>query len=260
MGDAVRYQTEGRVAVLTLNLPEKRNPLSLVLVQDLIAALERAQGEDGVGAVLLTGAGEAFCAGGDLREFQQMMERPSLQVYDEGRSTAELFKLLDAYDKPVIAAVNGPALGGGFGLVCASHMAIASERARFGCTEIRLGLFPMVVFPAVRRAVGDRKALELSLTGEILDAQEALRLGVVRQVVAHEKLMEEAMALASKVAAFSPVALRMGLEAFRMSTGVPYGQAVDYLNTLRTIVFHTEDLREGASAFLERRPPQWRGR
>lgn len=260
MYNHVLYEVKGRIAAITLNQPEKRNPLNVDLVSDLIRALKDAEASSEISAILLTGAGDSFCAGGDLREFQQMRSRPSLDVYDEGKGTAELFKLLAVLKKPLIGAINGAAFGGGCGLACACHIAIASDRARFGCTEVRLGLFPMVILPALRRAVGDRKALEMSLTGQILSAEEARAAGIVSRVVPHENLADEAWRLAEHIAAFSPVALRLGLEGFTVTTDMEPAKAIDHLNTLRVVVFQTEDLHEGATAFLERRQARWKGR
>lgn len=260
MYTSVTYEVQSRVAAITLNQPEKRNPLNDAMTADLIAALGQAEASDQVTAILLTGAGESFCAGGDLREFQQFRSRPSLDVYEGGYGTRDLFKLLGALRKPVIGAINGPAFGGGCGLACACHITLASEKARFGTTEVRLGLFPLVILPAVRRAVGDRKAMEMGLTGQILSAEEARAAGIASRVVPHESLASEARALAESVASFSPLALRLGLEAFIHTTDMDMEKAIDYLNTLRVLAFQSEDLHEGATAFLEKRPPQWKGR
>lgn len=260
MPDALVYEVRERVATITMNQPSSRNALGEQLTTELIAALREAQGSDDVTAILLTGAGETFSAGGDLREFRQKLGQPSLQVYDDGKSSAELFRVLGAMRKPLIGAVNGAAFGGGCGLACACHIVIASDKARFGCTEVTLGLFPMVILPAVRRAVGDRTALEMCITARVLSAEQAREVGIVTRVVTHESLMDEARAMAAKIAKFSPVALRIGLEGFAMTSDMEYARAVDYLNTLRVVAFQTEDLLEGASAFLDKRTPQWKGR
>lgn len=260
MSDRLLYEVKSHVACITLNQPEKRNALDEGITTELTAALRLAQSSVDVTAILLTGVGDTFSAGGDLKEFQQKLGQPSLQVYDEGKSSAELFKELGALRKPLIGAVNGSAFGGGCGLACACHIVIASDQARFGCTEVLLGLFPMVILPAVRRAVGDRKALEMCITAKVFKAEEAKEVGIVNRVVPHETLSEEAWKLASKIASFSPVALRVGLEGFSATTDVEYAKAVDYLNTLRVVAFQTEDLLEGANAFLEKRTPQWKGR
>lgn len=257
---SVLYTSQSGVASITLNEPEKRNPLNRHLVDEFITALEMARADSGVNVVLLSAAGDSFCAGGDLKEFQNFRTRDVIDIYEEGKGTAGLLKLLGSFDKPVVAAVNGPAYGGGFGIVCACPLVIASERARFGATELRLGLFPLVILPAMRAALGDRKALELSLLAETMDVEAAQQLGIVTRVVAHERLMEEARSVAERLNSYSPHALRRGMEAFRVSTGMPDGVAANYMNALRVMFYHSEDLQEGATAFLEKRAPQWRGR
>jgi 1,4-dihydroxy-2-naphthoyl-CoA synthase len=260
MYQSLNYEVEAGVAHIHLNQPQKRNPIDEALTRELGECLVKAQADPAVHVMLLTAAGDAFSAGGDLREFQQKLSQPSLQVYDEGKGSAELFKILGTLTKPLVGAVNGPAFGGGCGLACACHIVLASEKARFGCTEVRLGLFPMVILPLVRRVVGDRMALRMSITAAILSAEEAQKAGIVAEIVPHDQLQVEAMALARRIASFSPVALRVGLEGFEQTTDMPYEKAVDYLNTLRVVAFQTEDLLEGATAFLEKRPPAWKGR
>lgn len=257
---SVLYEVDAHVALVTLAEPDKRNPLNTALTGALIGALDDAQRDPEVTAILLRAQGDSFCAGGDLREFQTFRERPSLAIYEEGRGTAGLFKLLAALTKPVVGAINGPAFGGGCGLACACSIAIASDRARFGTTELRLGLFPLVILPAVRNAVGDRMALEMALTGSIYDAEAARALGIVTRVVPHDTLADESLAVARRIAAHSAVAIRLGMEAFRMSTGMDTARAIDCINALRVVAYQTEDLREGATAFLEKRSPNWSGR
>ena len=260
MYESVIYQVDRGVAHIRLNQPEKRNALDEVLTRELTECLLKARADPEAHVMLLTAAGNAFSAGGDLREFQQKLTQPSLQVYDEGKASAELFKVLGALSKPLIGAVNGAAFGGGCGLACACHIVVASDKAKFGCTEVKLGLFPMVILPMVRRVVGDRMAMQMSVTAAILSADDAQRAGIVSRIVAHEQLEEEATTLARQIASYSPVALRVGLEGFAQTTDIEYEKAVDYLNTLRVVAFQTQDLQEGASAFLSKREPVWKGR
>ena len=260
MYQSLIYVVEEGVAHIRLNQPHKRNAVDELLTRELVECLLKSQDDPAVHVMLLTAAGDAFSAGGDLREFQQKLSQPSLQVYDEGKGSAELFKILGTLRKPLIGAVNGPAFGGGCGLACACHIVLASDKAKFGCTEVRLGLFPMVILPIVRRVVGDRMALQMSITAAMLSAEEAQNAGIVMQIVPHEQLQAEAVALARRIAAFSPVALRVGLEGFAQTTDMSYAKAVDYLNTLRVVAFQTEDLLEGSTAFLEKRKPAWKGR
>ena len=260
MYKTIIYEVDRGVGHIRLNQPDKRNALDEGLVRELTDCLLKAQADPSVHVMLLTAAGNAFSAGGDLREFQQKLTQPSLQVYDEGKLSADLFKVLGVLGKPLIGAVNGAAFGGGCGLACACHIVIASDKAKFGCTEVKLGLFPMVILPMVRRVVGDRTAMHMSVTATILGAEEAQRAGIVSRVVPHDQLQQEAMTLALQIASYSPVALRVGLEGFAQTTDMEYAKAVDYLNTLRVVAFQTEDLQEGASAFLAKREPVWKGR
>lgn len=257
---SIIYAARDKVAEITLNEPEKRNPLNKTLVGEFRAALDQASADPDVNVVLLSAAGDSFCAGGDLREFQDFRSRDVGEIYDEGRGTAGLLDALSSFPKPIVAAVNGPALGGGFGIVCACPIVVASDKARFGATELRLGLFPLVIMPSMRAALGDRKALAMSLTGEIIGADAAHELGLVTKIVAPEAVATEARAIAARIAAASPYALRLGVEAFRNTTGMTGAEAISYMNAIRVMFYHSEDLQEGASAFLEKRKPQWRGR
>ncbi|BCJ86121.1 enoyl-CoA hydratase/isomerase family protein [Effusibacillus dendaii] len=210
--------------------------------------------------VFYKGAGSAFSAGGDLAAFSQSALMSAPQHHQEGKANTELFRLGATVKKPLIAAVNGHALGGGCGLVAMCHIAIASETAKFGTTEIKVGLMPFVILPWIRRAVGHRKALEMMLTGDILSAQEAKEMGLVHRVVPADRLAEEAASLACTIAEYSPLAIRLGLDAFYTTEDMDLLKSMDYLNTLRVVSFLSEDLQEGASAFIEKRTPQFKGR
>ena len=256
----VNYEIKDHIAHVVMNDPGTRNSMTKAMQNGLIAALSDAEASPEVCVVLLSAAGDSFCAGGDLRLFQTLRERSGTEIYSEARRSADLFKLLAEFKKPIVAAVNGPALGGGFGVVCNASIVIASDRAKFGCTEIKLGLFPLVILPAVRRLIGDRKTLELSLLGDVLDAAAAEKIGVVNKVVAHDQLSDEAAKVAKRIASFSPLAIRLGMEGFRSTAEIPPDKAIEALLALRVVFSHSEDLHEGATAFLERRAPVWVGR
>ncbi|HBV97214.1 MAG: hypothetical protein JL50_09080 [Peptococcaceae bacterium BICA1-7] len=255
----VAVERLGRVRVVYLNRPEKRNALSRQMSTELIAALGEADRDTGVGAVVLTGKGESFCAGGDLADFAAMTSRTAPVIYREGEESTELFKMGLRMKKPLIAAVNGQALGGGCGLVAMCHLALASEKAKFGTPEVRAGIFPFVILPLLIRAVGPRRALEMALTGRSLNAGAAREIGLVNNVVAHEELLGEALKLASGVAGRSPLVLRLGLTAFNTAMDMEINKAMDFLNTLRVIDLMSEDLKEGAMAFIQKREPEWKG-
>lgn len=257
---AVLCDIRERVARITLNEPKSRNAMSKAVQSELLQALRLAEDDPEVSVVLIAANGDTFSAGGDLRLMQTLQSRPALEVYGEARRSADLFAFLHTMTKPIVAAVNGPALGGGFGLVCAANIVVASEHAKFGCTEMKLGLFPLVILPAVRKALGDRKALEISLTAEIFDAAAAKEFGIVNQVVAADALTETATAIAERIASFSPIAIRLGMKAFRDTTEMAPREAIEHLLALRVLFCQTDDLHEGATAFLEKRKPVWRGR
>ncbi|MCM3584181.1 enoyl-CoA hydratase-related protein [Mesobacillus maritimus] len=254
------YEVIGKVAKITLNLPEMRNPLTEKSTQELIHAIRTADDDSTIHAIILTGAGKAFSAGGDLNEFKKNLEKTAPELYFEGKASTELFKLGAEVTTPLIASVNGPALGGGTGLVSMCHLAIASTEAKLGLTELRLGLVPFVIMPWVRRAVGDRKMMEMMLTAEILSAEQAKELNLVHRVVEPNLLEEETMKLATQVASFSPLAVKLSLESFFNTEQMDIMKAFDYLTNLRLVSFMSEDLKEGASAFLEKRQPSWSGK
>lgn len=258
--DLVSRQRDGRVALVTLDNPEAHNALSQELVWPLVAALEAEDEDPDVSVIVVTGKGDSFCAGGDLREFNASLEKSATTLLEEGKGTARLFQVMHTMTTPVIAAVNGPALGGGMGIVCASSIAVAAGTAKFGTTEIRLGLFPLVIVPAMRRALGDRKALELALTGAVFTAEEAATMGLVTKVVDADDVLSEAMSIAHGIGSRSPLAVELGMTGFRNSLGMGTHEAIEYFNALRTSFLHSEDLREGTSAFLAKRQPKWVGR
>lgn len=245
---------------LTLNRPDKRNAFNTALLTALDEALEQAEADPAVRVVVMTGAGGTFCAGADIREFQSSLHRPVPEVYEEGRLLVRLFQRGAKFEKPLIAAVNGAALGGGVGLVALCHFALAAEEARLGATELRIGMWPMVIYPALVRSVGERKALQMSLTADIYSAQEAAWLGLVDKVVPGAELEEATGELAQKLAGWSPVAVRFGLRSAHMTRDMPVHEALEALNSLRQMLQQTDDLHEGTTAFFEKRAPRWRGR
>ncbi len=256
-GPPVRVEREGPAAHLVLNDPDRRNPLSYEMVRHLIAALREADADPGVRVVVVRGAGEHFSAGADLQEFAAELRQAAGRHWESGGLWQELFTLLPALRKPVVAAVQGYALGGGCGLVAACDLALAADDARLGFTEIRVGLFPLLVLPALQRAVGLRKAMELALTGAILDAPEAARIGLVTRVVPRTGLLAAAGEVAALLAGYSPQALALGRRVFWAAADLDYAAALQLARAMRVLYFASDDLREGVQAFVERRPPRW---
>ncbi|MFJ7637615.1 enoyl-CoA hydratase/isomerase family protein [Peribacillus sp. NPDC097225] len=256
----ITYEETEQVALIRLNMPEMRNPLSMEMCKELVQAIRFADDKEDIRSILLTGTGKAFSAGADIRGFQGNLTKSAPQLYEEGIESTGLFKLGSTVKTPIIAAVNGAALGGGAGLVAMSHLAVASDKAKIGLTELKLGIVPFVIMPLVRRAVGDRKLLEMMLTANTYTALEAKDLQLVHKVVPHDQLEEEAWKLAKQVASYSPLAVRLSLEAFYLTEQVDLPKSMDLLSMMRIVSFQSEDLKEGAMAFIEKRSPIWTGR
>jgi enoyl-CoA hydratase/carnithine racemase len=249
------------VATVVLNDPDSRNSLSDALVPLLCDILEECDRRTDVSVILLSAAGDSFCAGGNIKEFLTFRDRSAVTLLDDARAgTGRLFHVLASLKTPVVSAVQGPALGGGCGMVCSSSYVFASPDARFGTTEIRLGLFPLVILPAVRKAVGERNAFEMAMTGGIYSAERAMELGMVDRVVAAEDLMKEATAFCRSIADRSPLAVGLGYSSMRETENMGVHEAVDYLASIRVAFYQSEDVHEGAASFLERRDPSWTGR
>jgi enoyl-CoA hydratase/carnithine racemase len=259
--DVVLCEVVDRVASVVLNDPESHNSLSDTLVPALCDVLEDCDRRDDVSVILLSAVGESFCAGGNIKEFLTFRDRSAVTLLNEARDgTGRLFHVLEALRTPLVSAVQGPALGGGCGVVCASSYVFASTTAKVGTTEVRLGLFPLVILPVVRRAVGERNAFEMSMTGKIYGSEQALAMGMVDRVVEPEALMDEARAFCTKIAAQSPLAVGLGYSVMKETEVMGVHEAIDYLASIRVAFFQSEDLHEGAASFIERRKPVWTGR
>lgn len=253
----ILYDVRDGIAKITLNAPETRNALNYEMVRRLIDSLYRAEDDDQVRVVLLAAAGDNFCAGGNLKEFLEEIEAPAVQHWEEGALWEELFLSVPRMTKPVVVAVQGYALAGGTGLVALSDLAIAADDAKFGTTEIRIGLFPLLILPALRRVVGEKKALEMALTGQIVEADEAKEIGLVNRVVPANDLEDAALEYAGKLAKTAPEALRLGKHCFYASADMNYQDALSFSRSLRVSFMLGDDLREGVSAFLDKRKPKW---
>jgi enoyl-CoA hydratase/carnithine racemase len=239
----------GRVLRVTLNRPEKRNALSVELCRALLNVVETGVEDPSVGAILLTASGPSFCAGMDLAELGTVASDKVDQVHEQ------LFTLGSRLVKPLIAAVEGPALGGGTGLVANCHVAIASEAATFGLTEIRLALWPFLIYRPMVEAVGERRAMELALTGRIFGPQEAREMGLVHAVAGDALTL--AAEVAETVANYSPSSVRAGLLFVQELHDRGWRNAAEIARMVRKDVFESEDFAEGVRAFREKRPPRW---
>ena len=251
------------VAIVTLNRPERMNTMGGTLVEDTIAVLTRFQQDQNVRAVIITGAGQrAFCAGADVQNLQnQSEEATAMERRRYVHSAQKLTLAIRQLEKPVIAAVNGVAAGGGCDIALACDIRIASEQARFGEVFARIGLFPgtggTYFLP---RLVGIAKALELIWTGDVIDAQEAERIGLVSRVVPPQDLMAAAIAFAQRLAQGPPLAISLAKTAVYQGLDLDIHSAFEYAATAESITLTSEDHREGVTAFREKRSPHFQGR
>lgn len=252
----IQVAVEDGVATVTLNRPERRNAIGVEMVNELLDALEAAREDARVRVIVLTGAGRAFCAGGD---FAQMSgEGEGLGLAPKG-DYADLLLAMVETPKPIIAKVNGHALGGGLGLVAASTFAIASEEAMLGTPEIDVGLFPMMIMAILARVIPRRQLLRMMLFGERLRAEEGAQIGLLDRAVRAEELDGAVSEMTSKLIAKSPIAMKLGLEAFATQSDLDLHAALPMLRERLGGILATNDAREGLMAFLEKRRPQWTG-
>lgn len=257
--DNVLYEIRDRTAWITVNRPEKLNALNRRTVEEIAAAVARAGSDDGVSVLVLTGSGEkAFVAGADIAEMAEL-DPAGAEAFS--RFLQESCDRIEGCPKPVIAAVNGFALGGGCELSLACHVRIASESARFGQPEVNLGLIPGAGgTQRLPRTVGRGRALDLILSGEMIDAAEALRIGLVTRVHPDDGLVEAVESYAARLRKKSPMALRRAVEAVIGGTEMAQPEALRYEAGLFGLCFATEDMREGTRAFLDKRAPAFPGR
>jgi enoyl-CoA hydratase/carnithine racemase len=255
----VRYDVAGGVATLALDQPETRNALSDEVLDDLIAALERARDDDGVRVVVLASTHDTvFSSGGNLAGFAA--DVPLVHKHLGTQRFPRLFTLLGELGKPSICAASGHVLAGALGLALACDLVIAREGVTFGTPEINVGAFPFMIMALIYRNVGRKKTNELLLLGERIDAQEALRLGLVNKVVPAEEFDAAVADWAQRLAAKSPVLMRLGKDAMWRQMDQPIEDALALLHHNLTLAFATEDLHEGVTAFFEKREPRWTGR
>ncbi len=253
--ETIIYQKANHIGVITLNRPQQLNAISYQLAMDLIQALDEIAEDREVRVIILTGAGRAFCAGADIKE----MNDPNAKRLPEGG--ALFFDKIEALSKPVIAAINGPANGGGVELALACDFRLASEAAGFGFGEVKLGVIPAGGGTArMPRLIGAPKAKEMLYFGNIINAEEAYRLGLVNKVVSAEKLMDEANGWAAELKERPPLSLKMLKSCVNIGMRMDISAAVDYEAKCAAILRESEDFKEGVRAFVEKRKPVFKGR
>jgi methylglutaconyl-CoA hydratase len=246
------------IATLTLNRPEKRNAVSYELIADLLRALEEVKSSP-ARVLILTGAGKAFCSGMDLDNLKSLIGRTPEQSLEDSRTMVSLFRSLYEFPKPTIAAVNGAAIAGGTGLALLCDFTLAVPEAKFGYTEVRIGFVPAIVSTFLLRQVGEKIARDLLLTGRIFDADEALRIGLLKQIVPPEKLIERARELASQLMENSPVSLAHTKRLLTDHARAELDSQIEAALRENAAVRDTADFREGVTSFLEKRKPTWTG-
>jgi len=255
MAGTVLYEREGRIATITYNRPEALNAINGELRADLNAAWEQFRADDDAYVAIVTGAGRAFSAGADLRD-------PVVQTKGTFWEVPSFMSLESGMEiwKPTIAAVNGYCLGFALTLVASCDFVIASEKAEFGFPEVQIGVPTIQGAVRMPGRVGWQNAMELLLLGDRVDAQRAKEMGLIWKVVEHERLMDEAKALAERLCKPAPLAIRATKEVAWRGQQLPFADAIRFGETMRRVAGATEDAREGPAAFREKRAPQWKGR
>lgn len=251
----ILVEQKNNIGIITLNRPENYNTFNVAMATDLNDALLDCEKDDKIRVIIVRGAGKNFCAGIDINDLK-------------GKNNVEYFNWIELMEKmnitianmgkPVIASIHNIAVANGIGIVAAADLAIATENTRFGATAVNVGLFCMGPAVPLSRCIGRKKALELLITGDLIDAMEAERIGLINKVVPNDKLEEETMKLALKIAEKSPLAVQFGKKSFYKMADLEYSKALDLTNSHFATLCTTEDAHEGVDAFLNKRKPNWK--
>ncbi len=259
MPEELLYEVVDGVATVTLNRPDQRNALNGELLAALVDAMKQARDDDGVRAVVLTGAGDkVFCAGADLGGFAA--ETPLVEKHFASDLFLEFFSLMPKLGKPSLCAANGHVLAGGMGLALSCDLVIVREGARFGTPEINVGAFPYMIMALIYRNVPRKKVNEMMLLGEQISAEDAVACGLANKVVPVNEFDDAVADWATRLASKSPVLMRLGHDAMYRQQDMAFEDALEMLRSQLSLTFSTEDIREGVSAFFEKRDPEWKGR
>jgi methylglutaconyl-CoA hydratase len=256
--NTVQLALENDIATLTLNRPDKRNAISYELIDDLLRALEEVK-RSSTRVLILTGAGKAFSSGLDLDNLKALIGRTPEQNLQDSRAIVVLLRTLYEFPKPTIAAVNGAAIAGGTGLALLCDFTLAVPQSKFGYTEVRIGFVPAIVSTFLLRQVGEKIARDLLLTGRIFDAEEALRIGLLKEIVPGEKLMDRARQLAAQLMESSPMSLAYTKRLLSEHARAELDAQIEAAIRENAGIRNTADFREGITAFLEKRKPNWTG-
>lgn len=253
----IKTEIKDHIGFITFNRPDHLNTFTSELAQEFNTALETFENDPDVRVIVVSGEGRAFCAGIDVNELKG---KQCLDYCDWARQMEHMSIRIAEMGTPVIASVQDLAIANGIGVVASADLAVAAEGARFGATAVNVGLFCMGPAVALSRNLGRKKALELVLTGEMIDAQEALRISLVNKVVPKDSLAEATLSLAAKIAAKSPLAVQLGKKSFYRMEDLEYEKAFEMVNNHFAVLCSTEDAHEGVDAFLNKRSPEWKMR
>jgi len=254
--NTIQLAYDGGIATITLNRPDKRNAISYELIEDLLTALAEVA-KSTARLLILTGSGNAFCSGMDLENLKVLIGRTPEQNVEDSQVMARLFRTLFDFPRPTIAAVNGAAVAGGTGLATLCDFTLAVPEAKFGYTEVRIGFVPAIVSTFLLRQVGEKIARDLLLTGRLFDAAEALRIGLINEIVAAEGLMNRARQLATQLMENSPASLLYTKRLLSEAAGADLDAQIEAAVRENAAIRSTADFREGISSFLEKRKPKW---
>jgi methylglutaconyl-CoA hydratase len=255
----IQLAYEPGVATITLNRPDKRNAISFELIDELLRALKEVETSDAI-VLIVTGAGKAFSAGMDLENLKVLIGRTPEQNLEDSEMMVRMFRTLYEFPKVTIAAVNGAAIAGGTGLALLCDFTLAVPEAKFGYTEVRIGFVPAIVSTFLLRQVGEKHARDLLLTGRIIGAEEAARMGLVNEIVAPESLMARARELAALLMENSPASLRATKKLLNDHARAELDKQIEAALRENAAVRTTADFREGITSFLEKRKPAWTGK
>jgi methylglutaconyl-CoA hydratase len=250
---------EPGVATITLNRPDKRNAISFELIDDLLRALKEVEASDAI-VLIVTGAGKAFSAGMDLDDLKALIGRTPDENLQDSQTMVRMFRTLYEFPKVTIAAVNGPAIAGGIGLALLCDFTLAVPEAKFGYTEVRIGFVPAIVSTFLLRQTGEKHARDLLLTGRIIGAEEAARMGLVNEIVAPENLMARARELAALLMENSPASVRATKKLLNDHARAELDTQIEAAVRENAAIRTTADFREGITSFLEKRKPVWTGK
>ncbi|MFC1823591.1 enoyl-CoA hydratase/isomerase family protein [Thermodesulfobacteriota bacterium] len=258
--EEILYEVAERVATITINRPKARNSLNKNVSDGLNSMLDQAVADDNVGSIVITGAGgKAFCSGADLGgSFSG--DASFIEQHEARGDFAGYLIKMNKCKKPILAAVEGFCLAGGIGVCLSCDVVIASDDSKFGLPEIKRGLWPYMVTAVLIKNVGRKKAIELCMTGELISAAEAERIGMINHCVPKDQFKERVDETAKKLASFSTAIMGLGKSSFYRIADMEFGAALDFLSTQLTINTQTEDIKEGIAAFMEKRDPKWKGR